>query len=109
MEKSNLETPRKPGRPKGYPKTGGRKKGSINKSTIILPAIIEGAGFDIGKEIRDLYKMADTDQKIRILTELMKYFPALAPVDSNELLKNTDPDPNPVTEVSEETLLAMVE
>lgn len=41
-----MENVRKPGRPKGLPKTGGRKKGTANKLTVnIKDAVLEA--FDI--------------------------------------------------------------
>lgn len=70
-------------KPKGSPKTGGRQKGSLNKSTLLRPKIEDilaryddGKGFDPVTEAMNLYTLIHADNPlvaVKILLALMEY------------------------------------
>lgn len=67
-------------RPKGLPKTGGRKKGTRNLKTLVLRESLARVGFDIIKELYDLYPKLDHETKAKIL---MSFLPFLFPKPSS--------------------------
>lgn len=65
---------------KGSAKTGGRKKGTPNKSTLTiqeeLKSFDNGAGFNLVQEMMNLYTLIHADNPlvaVKILTSLMEY------------------------------------
>lgn len=59
-------------RPKGLPKTGGRKPGTPNKRTVVLKEELERVGFDWQVEFQKAYSEAET-YKCKILVDLLPY------------------------------------
>jgi hypothetical protein len=86
-EKSITETKRNPGRPKGLPKTGGRKPGSPNKSTHSASVRFQQAchdnNFDFGKELIDSLKCRDLDYS-KVLISIMDYYFGKVPQQKTE-------------------------
>lgn len=59
-------------RPKGLPKTGGRKAGTPNKRTVVLKEELERVGFDWQVEFQKAYSSSETF-KCKILVDLLPY------------------------------------
>lgn len=71
---------------KGTPKppTSGRKKGVLNKDTRTFREIFEAAiGSTIPAEAARLYKLANTEGKIRIIEKVVPYCHARISTDTN--------------------------
>lgn len=92
-----IENDRKPnqrGKPKGLPKSGGRQKGSVNKSTFSASVKFQQAcldnDFDFGRELITSLKVRDLDYS-KVLISIMDYYfgkvPAQkeVPEDNNDL------------------------
>lgn len=83
-------------RPKGLPKTGGRKRGSGNKNNQtfreILAGFEEGKGFEPVKELMTLYTLIYADNPlvaVKILISLMdRLYPALKAVEHSGEINN---------------------
>jgi hypothetical protein len=72
----------KPGRPKGIPKTGGRKPGSVNKKTKEFSEELDSLGFSIAENAVTLFKTAESEQtKLKVL-ELLASYKLAKPVQS---------------------------
>lgn len=69
---STSESTRKGGRPKGTPKTGGRKKGTSNKRTYWLRDELERVGFDWALEIKKSFEI-DNFERIQHLYQMLPY------------------------------------
>ena len=74
------------GRPVGLPKTGGRKKGTPNRATLVVQEKLEAIGCDplteLGKIAMD--KMTPLEIRERCLTNLLPYiYPKRKPVDTS--------------------------
>ena len=68
-------------RQKGSPKTGGRKKGTLNRFTSIRNQLLE-ADFNIGLKIKELYYDATKiEEKIRIIEIAAKYYQAVPTIE----------------------------
>lgn len=77
----------RPGRPKGYPKTGGRVKGTPNKSSSKWSEILEGESFSIPEQAIKMFNDPSTPPNIKfqILQFLASYTTAsIKPKDSDE-------------------------
>lgn len=68
------------GRPKGLPKTGGRKPGSKNKLNLGVREILEAENFDVIREMILLYQKTESEENpgyssvaAKLLTELASY------------------------------------
>ena len=73
-------------RPKGTPKTGGRKKGTPNLKTLVLRESLNRVGFDIVKELSDVYPNLDASTKAKVLMSFLPYlFPKPGPVYIKDL------------------------
>lgn len=73
-------------RPKGLPKTGGRKKGTRNLKTLVLRESLGRVGFDIVQELYDLYPKLDSQTQAKILMSFLPFlFPKPAPVAVEDL------------------------
>lgn len=60
------------GRPKGQPKSGGRKKGTVNKATADIKALAQQYGAEAIETLHLLMRTADSDQaKIAATKELL--------------------------------------
>ncbi|MFZ3229840.1 MAG: hypothetical protein WA160_06520 [Pseudobdellovibrio sp.] len=57
----------------GSPKTGGRKKGTPNKSTFELYENLEKHNFDVVDQLMQILPQLSTDKKVNVLLELMSY------------------------------------
>jgi hypothetical protein len=60
-------------RPVGLPKTGGRKKGTLNKKTRILGDVFDEANFDLANNLLDLLPDLDQNKRADVLMKLMDY------------------------------------
>lgn len=108
---------KKPGRPKGLPKTGGRKKGTPNKSNLRMRDRFAEAGFDFVDEvINTLHLISSPEVKLDFLGKLAPYFMQRLREESEETPTPplpTDPNQNPgqendpMKELSTPELLAM--
>jgi hypothetical protein len=75
------------GRPKGLPKTGGRRVGTPNKATSLLREKLDALGCDPLEELVQIARQAQTPPGLRatIYTTLMPYvFPKRALIDNSE-------------------------
>jgi hypothetical protein len=60
-------------RPKGLPKSGGRKKGTPNKSTVKLSEIMLSSQFCMVKELIDLLPSLSKEKQADTLLKLMEF------------------------------------
>lgn len=60
-------------KPKGLPKTGGRKKGSLNKKTHDLFQIFENNNFDVPTQLINILPKLDENRQAEVLLKLMEY------------------------------------
>ena len=71
------------GRPKGYAKTGGRQKGTVNKTTFSASVKFQQAcldnDFDFGKELISSLKVRDLDYS-KVLISIMDYYFGKVPI-----------------------------
>src|SRR3989442_4275853 len=76
------------GRPTGLPKTGGRKKGTPNKATLVLTEELAALAYDPLRELVSIAKDRKTpvELRVRIHSEFLPYiYPKRKAVDpSNE-------------------------
>ena len=72
---SSTEYKKKGGRPKGLPKTGGRKPGVLNKKSYWLRDQLERVNFDWAQDFADTMRVCDYD-RARILIDLLPYLNA---------------------------------
>jgi hypothetical protein len=89
----------KPGKPKGSPKTGGRKKGTPNRNSLRLREDLNALDFHLTQKFIDLYNdpATTTDQKLAILQNLSKYcFPVLK--ETTQLEAPAEPSAEPARE-----------
>ena len=72
MAKTPPENTGSPGRPKGQPKTGGRKKGSLNKTTVEIKQAILNAFEKVGGD-EYLAKVAKDEPRafLQLLSKVM--------------------------------------
>lgn len=62
------------GRPIGYPKSGGRQKGTPNKATTVVAEILQARNINIVDEALNLFEQSiDVEFKAKILTLLFPY------------------------------------
>lgn len=54
------------GRPKGLPKTGGRKKGTPNKNSVLLGEALKTFAFDPVARLIKIYDTLTTDLQVRV-------------------------------------------
>lgn len=101
--KVEKEVKKKPGRPKGSPKVGGRKKGTPNKSSRNLLERLDRARFDPVTEYIRLYEaVIDPDKKLAMLTYLFAHiFPRLKEIELplDEPAQKVIPTPTNVKEL----------
>lgn len=91
-DESKVEKNRKPkkqGKPKGAPKSGGRTAGTPNKKTIYLKDILSASGFEYGKAFSDAFSELPANERMKILLDMVKFIapelnPKDAPVDTIE-------------------------
>lgn len=97
IEKTKIEKNRKRGRKPGTPKTGGRKKGSLNKANSTWNEIIQAESFCIPTEAIGLFMQKTTppNLKLQILQFLAQYtVSAIKPKDEpTEPQKETSNEP----------------
>lgn len=73
-------------RPRGLPKTGGRKKGTRNLKTLVLRESLDRVGFDIVQELHDLYPKLDVETQAKVLMSFLPYlFPKPTTVPVSDL------------------------
>lgn len=60
-------------RPKGTPKTGGRKKGTPNKTTADLKKWVFGFVNENLEEFKRVFQNMEMDQKIAVIMKLLPY------------------------------------
>lgn len=66
---------RKPGRPKGQPKTGGRKPGSLNKKNVRVRDQFAMQGFDFAEEFIKCYDKLDHPVlQLQVLLKMAPFF-----------------------------------
>ena len=94
--KSMIENDRKPnqrGKPKGLPKSGGRQKGSVNKSTFSASVKFQQAcldnDFDFGRELITSLKVRDLDYS-KVLISIMDYYFGKVPAQKEVAEDNND-------------------
>lgn len=80
---------RKPGKPKGLPKSGGRTKGTVNKRTEVFAEAIEQIGFGLPERIKNLYESTNDEYiKLALINLVVKYVhpvPKPREVDTDEV------------------------
>ena len=73
-------------RQKGTTKTGGRKKGSLNKKTLELSQILKKANINVPEKIIELLPTLDTEKQVEVLLKLMPYlYPKRKPKEPLEV------------------------
>lgn len=82
-------------RPIGLPKTGGRVKGTPNLKTLVLRESLNRVGFDIVKELHELYPNLDPQTQAKVLLAFLPYlFPrpetvSVTSLKTNEMAKES--------------------
>lgn len=77
---------RKPGKPKGLPKSGGRQIGTPNKANIRMRARFEEQGFDFAFEFTKAFrKLKTSSSKIEVLIKMAPFFMQRLREDSEEI------------------------
>ena len=61
------------GRPKGHPKSGGRKKGVPNKSTLAFGDVLKAKGFSIPDKAMELFHTVEGEGASEIRLEILKF------------------------------------
>jgi len=82
------------GRPIGLPKTGGRAKGTPNRSTLALREMLASLGCDLVEELVKIARLPNTSvgSKITIFTALLPYVhPKRKPAVDSERLDDDAP------------------
>lgn len=97
------------GRPRGQPKTGGRKPGSINKRTTVLEKC-EAIGLDVFAEMAKIARDPMHEQQFLMLKELAQYIePKRKAVEvSGNLDMRVQQELESLAGLSEEELLALI-
>ncbi len=60
-------------RPQGLAKTGGRKKGSLNKRTLVRKEVTEALGVDVPQRLAELLPQLEPEKQADVLLELLSY------------------------------------
>jgi hypothetical protein len=60
-------------RPKGIPKTGGRRKGTANKKSLFLKKALDEANFSVVTELISLLPNLRGDKRADILFKMLEY------------------------------------
>lgn len=101
------------GRPRGQGKTpgSGRKKGSLNKKTLLrVDEVLERHGTHPIDEIIALMPELMPHERVRTWLELMKYLqPVLRPLEVDPKDYQPEVEPSPAESESTESLLALVQ
>lgn len=78
-------------RPVGYPKTGGRQKGTPNNRTLALSDTLESLGFDPLPKLVELLPNLTPEKQADVLLKLMEFiYPKRKAIDLT--VDNTDVD-----------------
>lgn len=88
---SKVEKNRKRGKPKGSPKTGGRKKGTPNKNSLLIREAMDQCGFNAIQEFILAYQQLEGPE--RKLAELHFLLPFVYPRLSDIQLAPEAPRP----------------
>lgn len=76
----------------GLPKTGGRKRGTPNKSTLGLQASLEAQGVDIVALLAETLPALSADKRADVLIDLMNYlYPKRKAVEVSSTNSINDP------------------
>ena len=69
-------------KPIGLPKTGGRKKGTPNRRTLVVKSVAEALGLDVPARLVEILPKLHPDKQADVLLELMGYlFPKRKAID----------------------------
>lgn len=100
------------GRPKGIAKVpgSGRKKGSVNKRTLLrVDEVLSARGLNPVEEILKLMPDLPPVEQARQWHEILKYVqPIMKAIEVDPKAFQPDPEPSPAEDVSTDTLLALV-
>lgn len=101
---------RKPGRPAGTPKTGGRQVGTPNRTNVRMRDRLEAQGFDFAAEIVKAFK--DIDKLPRSATVLLPglkldYLLKLAPYFMQRLREESEETPKPPADPQQAALTGL--
>jgi len=101
-------------RPKGLPKTGGRTKGSINKSTLFLKDALDQLQLNIPKKLNELLPSLPVEKQADVLLKLLNYvYPQVSSqpmeqLDATNITFDSEEESNSVmTEADEISVLEM--
>lgn len=84
-----MENIKKRGRPKGLPRTGGRKRGSTNKVTKDLRETISVFLQNNASKMQEEYEKLDPKDKLAFFEKLIKYsIPVMSSVDQTTTSKS---------------------
>jgi hypothetical protein len=101
------ELKKRPGRPKGTGKTGGRSKGTPNNSTKTFADVLGANAFSIPEQAVQLFNStADQNLKFKILQFLAEY--SHSKVKEQEPQVPEEPQDNPLTDAATADLLKFV-
>jgi hypothetical protein len=70
---SKVDYDRKMGRPKGMPKTGGRKKGTPNQRSLELLTVFEAFKYNPARAILERYSHLSKEEQVRVDLKLMEF------------------------------------
>lgn len=102
---------KKTGRPKGSPKTGGRTKKTANKkaeNSISIKTALDRAGFDFGKEFKNLYQRFRMNGEYGRMLEMLKMVKASMYPNIKEAMELPEDDIDEEDNESGRSILANV-
>lgn len=93
----------------GKPKTGGRKKGTPNKKTLLkVEAYLSQANFHPVEQIIKLIPNLPAEEAVKACFNLLKYIqPEYRPTEGTHS-QDEDPEENPLDDLSEAELIKLV-
>jgi hypothetical protein len=93
------------GRPKGFPKSGGRTKGTPNKKSKVFSDELESNGFDLAKSIVELFKTTQNESIKLSLIELVTKYKVPVPKSIDLPIES---EPQEESEDSTEDLITLI-
>jgi hypothetical protein len=94
------------GRPRGYPKSGGRKKGVPNKTTLAFKDALGAKGFSIPEKAIHLYETAQGDDADQLRLEILKFLASYTHSKPKVELEHLDGRHNPYLKLTKSEFIA---
>lgn len=107
MSDSKVENSRKPGKPKGSPKSGGRLAGTPNKNSSTVRNGLDASNFNVIEKFIAAFENLTPEQQIAELRHLFKYvYPQLKEVET--IPADTSPTYTNLSQTPTQDLLRLI-